>query len=82
MQLFDDLPHIARGRGSFDRMNRIYRIISAFDTACRHPVDPVKSSDECGRHSISNAWSSSCLPGEFPTAAYLGDAHTTLRVEG
>ena len=48
-----------------------------------HPVDPVhpvQSSDQTGSRPFSHMWSSPCLRGEFPTAAYFCDAHTTQGV--
>ncbi len=52
MQHSDDFPHLAGGRGRFDRMNRIHRMPTRCPRSGIYPVDPVhtvKSSDPGGR---------------------------------
>ena len=52
MQHSDEFPHLAGGRGRFDRMNRIDRMPTRCPRSGIYPVDPVhpvQSSDPGGR---------------------------------
>ena len=52
MQLSEDFPPFAGGRGRFDRMNRINRMPTRCIRGRIHPVDPVhpvQTSDPCSR---------------------------------
>ena len=63
-QLWDDWHHLAKGRGSIDRINRINRIPICCISDGDYPVDPVhpvQSSDQHRSRAFSHMWSSPCL---------------------